>query len=165
MPDPEPRGTARCASTAQAIRPVRKSEYNLVAGTTWLFAGADMRGAPVDVLIIDEAGQLALADALAASTSAQERHPAGRSAPASPSRPGRSTPAVGELSVLEHVLGDDVTLPPHRGVFLHETRRCTPTCAGSSRKEIYEGQAGEPSGLRRSSDGVRDWTAVARGRA
>ena len=56
---------------ATANPPCSKGEYNLVAGTTWLFAGPDMRGAPVDVLIVDEAGQLALADALAASTSAK----------------------------------------------------------------------------------------------
>ena len=51
--------------------PCAKSDYNLVAGTTWLFAGPDLQGAPVDVLIVDEAGQLALADALAASVSAK----------------------------------------------------------------------------------------------
>ena len=51
--------------------PCAKSDYNLVAGTTWLFAGPDLQGAPVDVLIVDEAGQLALADALAASSSAK----------------------------------------------------------------------------------------------
>ncbi|MEO6156635.1 MAG: TM0106 family RecB-like putative nuclease, partial [Ilumatobacteraceae bacterium] len=44
--------------------------FNLVAGTTWLFAGNDMQAAKVDVLIIDEAGQLGLADALAAASSA-----------------------------------------------------------------------------------------------
>ena len=44
--------------------------YNLVAGTTWLFASKALRDSPVDVLIIDEAGQLGLADALAASCAA-----------------------------------------------------------------------------------------------
>ena len=53
-------------SAAQAA----KRDYNLVAGTTWQFANDAMRDEPVDVLIVDEAGQLALADALAASTSA-----------------------------------------------------------------------------------------------
>ncbi len=41
-----------------------------MAGTSWLFASQAMRDNPVDVLIVDEAGQLALADTLAASISA-----------------------------------------------------------------------------------------------
>ena len=46
-------------------------DFNVVAATTWWFAGNDMAHAPVDVLLIDEAGQLALADALAAARSAR----------------------------------------------------------------------------------------------
>ena len=38
----------------------------LLAGTAWLWAREEMRGA-VDVLFVDEAGQVALADALAIS--------------------------------------------------------------------------------------------------
>jgi hypothetical protein len=43
-----------------------KPDFNLVAGTTWLFTNALLVKNPVDVLVIDEAGQLSLADALAA---------------------------------------------------------------------------------------------------
>ena len=49
---------------------VSEASFNLVAGTTWLSASNDLLLAPVDVLLIDEAGQLALADALAAIRSA-----------------------------------------------------------------------------------------------
>ncbi len=38
-----------------------KSEFNVVAGTAWHFSNEQMRDAPVDVLLVDEAGQLALA--------------------------------------------------------------------------------------------------------
>ena len=38
----------------------------VVGGTTWLWSREDMAGA-VDVLFVDEAGQMSLADALAAS--------------------------------------------------------------------------------------------------
>ena len=67
--EPEHGGLAGVQYTANNP-PCARSEFNLVAGTTWLFSGNDMKDAPVDVLIIDEAGQLALADALAASRSA-----------------------------------------------------------------------------------------------
>ena len=68
----EPSRSAPRVSTTPTSNPTcAKAEFNLVAGTTWLFAGKPMRAAPVDVLLVDEAGQLALADALAASRSAR----------------------------------------------------------------------------------------------
>ncbi|MGZ0218966.1 MAG: AAA domain-containing protein, partial [Acidimicrobiales bacterium] len=45
-------------------------DYDVIAGTSWLFASQAMRDNPVDVLVIDEAGQLGLTDTLAASISA-----------------------------------------------------------------------------------------------
>ena len=44
--------------------------YDVIAGTSWLFANQAMRDNPVDVLVVDEAGQLGLADTLAATISA-----------------------------------------------------------------------------------------------
>ena len=113
--------------------------YNLVAGTTWLWARPGMRAFPVDVLLIDEAGQLALADALAAANAArsllllgdplqlaqvsQAQHPGGSGA-----------------SVLEHVLGDDATIGDDGGVFLSETRRMHPDICHFISSQIYEGR-------------------------
>jgi predicted RecB family nuclease len=119
--------------------PCAKSEHNLVAGTTWLFASPDMRGAPVDVLIVDEAGQLALADALAASTSAKNLVILGDPLQL-PQVAQAVHPGGGGLSVLQHVLGDDVTMPPDRGVFLTETRRMHPDVCRFISEEIYEGR-------------------------
>ena len=119
--------------------PCAKTDYNLVAGTTWLFAGADLRGAPVDVLIVDEAGQLALADALAASSSAKNVILLGDPLQL-PQVAQAVHPGGGGSSVLEHVLGDAVTLPPHRGVFLTETRRLHPDVCRFISEEIYEGR-------------------------
>jgi len=42
--------------------------------------------------------------------------------------------------VLEHVLGQDATMPPHRGVFLTETRRMHPDICTFISEEIYEGR-------------------------
>jgi predicted RecB family nuclease len=119
--------------------PCAEAEYNLVAGTTWLFAGPDMRGAPVDVLIVDEAGQLALADALAASTSATNIVLLGDPLQL-PQVAQAIHPGGAGSSVLEHVLGDDVTLPPDRGVFLTQTRRMHPDVCRFISEEIYEGR-------------------------
>ena len=119
--------------------PCASNQYNLVAGTTWLFAGEVMRDAPVDVLIVDEAGQLALADALAASRSATNLillgDPLQLAHVSKASHPGRAG-----LSVLEHVMGDDATVPPDRGVFLEETRRMHPDVCRFISDEIYGGR-------------------------
>jgi uncharacterized protein len=116
-----------------------RSEFNLVAGTTWLFASNQMQAAPVDVLVIDEAGQLSLADALAASCSAKNLvllgDPLQLPQVARAAHPGGSG-----KSVLEHVLGDDVTLAADRGVFLSETRRMHPDVCGFISQQIYDGR-------------------------
>ncbi|HUS60667.1 MAG TPA: TM0106 family RecB-like putative nuclease, partial [Acidimicrobiales bacterium] len=116
-----------------------KPEFNLVAGTTWLFANDAMQASPVDVLIIDEAGQLALADALAASRSARSLVLLGD--PLQLAQVSQAAhPGGGGLSVLEHVLGDDVTMPSERGVFLAETRRMHPDICSFISEQIYEGR-------------------------
>jgi predicted RecB family nuclease len=119
--------------------PCARQEFNVVAGTTWLFAGKDMAAAPVDVLLVDEAGQLALADALAAARSTHNLVLLG-----DPSQLPQVSKALhphrsGD-SVLQHVLGDDVTMPDDRGVFLTETRRMHPDICRFISEEIYEGR-------------------------
>lgn len=119
--------------------PCARDRFNLVAGTTWLFAGQDMATAPVDVLIVDEAGQLALADALAASRSAHNLILLGDPLQL-PQVAQAAHPGSGGRSVLEHVLGEHVTMPPERGVFVHETRRMHPDVCRFISERIYEGR-------------------------
>ena len=118
---------------------LESEKFNLVAGTTWLWARAGLRPFPVDVLIVDEAGQLALADAIASANVArnlillgdplqlaqvsQAEHPDGSGA-----------------SVLEHVLGEHATIPPTLGVFISETRRMHPDVCAFISNQIYEGR-------------------------
>jgi uncharacterized protein len=114
-------------------------EFNLVAGTAWLFSNKAMKESPVDVLMIDEAGQLALADALAASQSAHNLILLGDPLQL-PQVTQASHPGGGGLSVLEHVLGEETTMPPARGVFLRETRRMHPDVCRFISDQIYEGR-------------------------
>ena len=118
-----------------------KDEYNLVAGTTWLFSGNDMQAAPVDVLLIDEAGQLALVDALAATSSARNLILLG-----DPSQLPQVSQAVhpndSGASVLEHILGTAPTIPAERGVFLGQTRRMHPDICDFISQQIYDGRLG-----------------------
>ncbi|MEI6375367.1 MAG: TM0106 family RecB-like putative nuclease [Actinomycetes bacterium] len=115
------------------------ASFNLVAGTTWLFASKDLLPAPVDVLLIDEAGQLALVDALAAIRSAHNLVLLGDPLQL-PQVSQASHPGGGGRSVLEHVLGEDATMPPERGFFLSETRRMHPDICTFISDVIYEGR-------------------------
>ncbi|CAJ1501235.1 TM0106 family RecB-like putative nuclease [[Mycobacterium] burgundiense] len=116
-----------------------RDEYNVVAGTTWLFSNDAMRDAPVDVLLIDEAGQLALADALAASGAAHNLVLLGDPLQL-PQVAGASHPGISGRSVLDHIVGDDVLLPADRGVFLQETRRMQPDVCAFISSQIYDGR-------------------------
>ena len=129
-----------------------RAEFNVVAGTTWLFARDDMRDTPVDVLIVDEAGQLALADALAASHSGHNLvllgDPLQLAQVAQASHPN----GAGD-SVLAHALGNDVTIPDDRGVFLTETRRMHPDVCSFISREIYEDKlSSDPSCARQTTE-------------
>ena len=113
--------------------------YNLVAGTTWLWARAGMRPYPVDVLVVDEAGQLALADAIASANAARNLVLLGDPLQLSHVSQADHPDGSGK-SVLEHILGGLATLPENEGVFLSETRRMHPDVCRFISKQIYEGR-------------------------
>ena len=121
-------------------------EYDVIAGTPWLFANQAMRDHPVDVLVVDEAGQLGLADTLAASTSATNVVLLG-----DPQQLPQVTQAVhpnrSGVSALEHLLGEGVhTFPPDRGVLLDTTWRMHPDVCGFISDVMYDGKlTSEPS--------------------
>ncbi|OBJ71045.1 hypothetical protein A5643_08735 [Mycobacterium sp. 1274756.6] len=113
--------------------------FNVVAGTTWLFASKEMQKAAVDVLLVDEAGQLSLADALAASCAASNLVLLGDPLQL-PQVAQADHPRNSGRSVLEHVLDGNVTIPDDRGVFLSQTRRMHPDVCNFVSAEIYDGR-------------------------
>ena len=113
--------------------------FNLLAGTPWLWARPALRAYPVDVLVVDEAGQLALADAIASTNAARNLILLG-----DPSQLAHVSqaehPNGSGASVLEHVLNGDVTISPVEGVFISETRRMHPDICEFISRQIYEGR-------------------------
>lgn len=114
--------------------------YDVIAGTSWLFASRAMRDNPVDVLVIDEAGQLGLADTLAASASAANvillGDPQQLPQVSRARHPNRSG-----TSALEHLLGENVrTFPPDRGVLLDQTWRMHPDVCEFISEIMYDGK-------------------------
>ena len=118
-------------------------QYDLVAGTGWALTrpAVDVQVAkrPIDVLIVDEAGQLSLADVLAAGTSARALVLLGDPNQLPQVTQG-SHPEGSERSVLQHLLGDDVTVPPDRGIFLEETWRLRPELCAFTSDAYYAGR-------------------------
>lgn len=110
----------------------------LVAGTSWLFARGEFDGA-LDVLVVDEAGQLSLANVLAVGTAARSMVLLGD--PNQLAQPSRAAhPPGAEASALEHVLGEHASLPPERGLFLARTRRLHPELCRFVSDAFYDGR-------------------------
>jgi uncharacterized protein len=114
------------------------SGAQLVAGTAWLFADAGAEQA-LDVLFVDEAGQVALANLVAAGTSARNIVLLGDqmqlSQPVQGVHPGRS----GD-SVLDWLLDGAATIAPDRGIFLGTSHRMHPRVCRFISDAVYDGR-------------------------
>jgi predicted RecB family nuclease len=124
---------------ASSPKDAEGTKYNLVAGTTWLWARPQLRPFPVDVLVVDEAGQLALADAIASANAAKSLILLGDPLQLSQVAQAEHPDGSG-ASVLEHILGVHTTLPEDQGVFISETRRMHPDVCRFISNQIYEGR-------------------------
>jgi uncharacterized protein len=96
----------------------------VVAGTAWLFARAPLEGA-VDVLFVDEAGQLSLANVVAMGGAASSIVLLGDPNQLPMVTQGVHPEGAG-ASALEHLLGEAVTLDDRLGLFLETTWRMHP---------------------------------------
>jgi len=113
-------------------------QYLLVAGTAWLFGDESMRES-LDVLAIDEAGQVSLADAIAMSTAAKNVLLLGDPMQLAQVAQGQH-PAGAEASVLAHLLGDEATVHPARGLFLRNSFRMHERICAFVSKLAYDGR-------------------------
>jgi uncharacterized protein len=110
-------------------------EAGVAAGTAWMWAREEFAGS-VDVLFVDEAGQMSLADVVAVSPAAQ------------------SLVLLGDPLQLDqplqgsHPPGIDVSaLPADRGLFLAETWRLAPPICRFTSELFYEGRLTWHAGL------------------
>jgi len=114
------------------------SDAQLVAGTAWFFADP-LADQALDVLFVDEAGQVALANFVAAGTCARNIVLLGDqmqlSQPVQGVHPGRS----GD-SALDYLLDGAATIPPDRGVFLKTTWRMHPLVCRFISDAVYDGR-------------------------
>jgi predicted RecB family nuclease len=121
------------------------SELDVVGGTSWAWV-TDHLQQSVDVLVVDEAGQMSLANVLAVSSAAQSLVLFGDPAQLDQPQKGSHPPGA-EASALEHLLGDALTMPADRGVFLPETRRLAPAICEFTSRVFYDGRLEPIAGL------------------
>ena len=112
---------------------------HVMGATAWHFARYD---APAfDYLIIDEAGQVSIANVLAMSRCARNivlvGDPMQLPQPLQGSHPGESG-----LSCLEYLIDGHRVVPPDRGVFIPTSRRMHPLVCGFISTAVYEGRLG-----------------------
>ena len=117
---------------------LRAGSIDVVGGTTWLWSREDMT-ASVDILFIDEAGQMSLADAVAASLCARNIVLLGD--PQQLDQPLQGThPPGAERSVLAHVLDGAQVMPEQLGLFLDGSWRLHPDISAYTSEVFYEGK-------------------------
>lgn len=114
------------------------SDWELVSGTTYMWAETNLVDV-FDYLIIEEAGQVALADALNASLAARNIVLLGD--PQQLPQVSQGTHPTGSgSSILEHLLGDAETVSPERGIFLDTSYRMHPAICAFVSNAIYDGR-------------------------
>jgi hypothetical protein len=173
---PDPNALIRHTSdNGEIVTALAAGTANLVGGTAWLWSREDMVDA-VDVLVIDEAGQFSLANAVAVAPCARSLVLLGD--PQQLTQPTQAVHPHGSgVSALDHLRtrmedGQEVVhdvLPADRGVFLDETYRMHPSLTRFVSELAYEGRLESAPGREQltvtapgalTGDGLR-WVPVA----
>jgi uncharacterized protein len=140
-------GIAIAKSNDEAFDALRDGQVDVVGGTSWLWSCAAAFES-VDVLFVDEAGQMSLADTIAVSQSAKNLVLLGD--PQQLDRPIQgSHPDGAEKSALGHLLGQGKTIASDVGFFLPETWRLHPKICSFTSELFYEGKL-NPQALTRA---------------
>ena len=129
----------RCANSSSTVEAaLAADEVEVVAGTPWLFARASFP-AKLDYLVVDEAGQMALANALAIAGAANNLILLGD--PNQLRQPSHGIHPEGiDQSVLDLVIQHHPTMPAACGLFLETTYRLHPKVCGFVSDVFYDGK-------------------------
>ena len=132
-------GAVTQAEDNQAVsNAMRGGSAQVAAGTAWLWARPEMANS-VDVLFLDEAGQISLANTLAVSQAATSIVLLGD--PQQLDQPQRGIhPPGAEASALGHLLNGHATISASQGLFLSETRRLHPDVCSFISEVFYDGR-------------------------
>jgi len=128
---------ARCFKDNAAARAALAArEVDVVGATTWLWTREDMVQS-VDVLFVDEAGQMSLANVVASAPAADSLILLGDPQQLDQPLQGSHPPGA-DRSALAHLLDDERTMPPAMGLFLERTWRLHPLICAFTSQVFYE---------------------------
>lgn len=126
------------SKTDQIVQLLKNDEVQVVAGTAWVFADKLLRS-KLDILVVDEAGQFSLADALAVSVAADSLVLVGD--PQQLAQPSQAShPEGAGASALEHLIGAEGVVKEGRGLFLDRTWRLPPSITEFTSEYYYGGE-------------------------
>ena len=129
---------ARAGSNEALAARLHAGDVDVVGGTSWLWAREDMAGS-IDVLFVDEAGQLSLATVCSVGGAARSLVLLGD--PNQLPQVSQGThPEGAEASALEHLLDGARTIAADRGLFLATTYRLHPDVNAFVSDAFYEGR-------------------------
>jgi uncharacterized protein len=140
----------QCTNSSSNVEAALASdEVEVVAGTPWLFARASFP-AKLDYLVVDEAGQMALANVLAIAGAANNLILLGD--PNQLRQPSHGIHPEGvDRSVLDHVIQDQPTMPSAYGLFLETTYRLHPSVCAFVSEAFYDGKLEPDASTKRQS--------------
>jgi len=145
--DDAPADVVALTKNPEALGAIAARRVDVLGGTAWLWADEQAVGA-VDVLFVDEAGQMSLANVLAVAQSADSVVLLGD--PRQLDQPKKASHPDGvNVSALAHVVGDAETMTADRGIFMTETWRLAPRVCEFTSELFYQGKLQSKSGLER----------------
>jgi len=148
-------------SNEAVLERLQSGEANVAAGTAWLWSREEFAGS-VDVLFVDEAGQMSLANVLALSPAAESVVLLGDPQQLDQPQQGVHPPGA-EVSALAHLLNGRATIEPHQGLFLSESWRLHPDICEFTSEAFYDGRLTtrrENASQRLNARGLLDGTGL-----
>jgi len=143
-PDPDKKDVCKhdfvsCVDdNAKVLEKLMSGKAQIAAGTAWLWAREEFADS-VDVLFVDEAGQMSLANVLAISPAAKSVVLLGDPQQLDQPQKGVHPPGA-EVSALEHLLNGRTTIDSTQGLFLSESWRLHPDICAFTSEAFYDGR-------------------------
>jgi predicted RecB family nuclease len=138
-------GIGEVTTNPETREALRNGSVRVVGGTAWLWSREEFDES-VDVLFVDEAGQMSLANVLAIASCAKSVVLLGDPQQLEQPIQGFHPPGAA-VSALQHVLGDAPTITKERGLFLEETWRLHPAICDLTSELFYERRLRPHGGL------------------
>lgn len=129
-------GIVRSTSYPSIKGGLQSGDIDVVGATAWCWSRPDFQQT-VDVLLVDEAGQMSLSNVLAVAPAARSLVLLGD--PQQLEQPIQAShPEGSEVSALHHLLDGEETIPPNKGLFLGETYRLHPDISRFTSEVYYQ---------------------------